>query len=200
MSGQYIIAIGREFGSGGKHIGRALAKELGLNLYDRNIIEKIAAEMDIDAKHLYKYSEKKRNPFLSRTVNGHTNALEDHVIEHQFDYIRRLADSGESFVIVGRCAEEVLKGRKGLITIFVKGEREYRIKRVMEQFELNREDATEKMDRHDKTRRAYHDHYCEGKWGNAQTYDLCVESSHLGTLGTASLLATYVKKRTEIMP
>ena len=199
MSNQYIIAIGREFGSGGKHIGRALAKELGLKLYDRNIVEHIAEEMDIDAKHLYKYSEKKRHPFLNRTVKGHTNALEDHVIEHQFDYIRRLADSGESFVIVGRCAEEVLKGRKGLITIFVKGEREYRIKRVMEQFELNREDAAEKMDRHDKTRKAYHDHYCSAKWGDAKTYDLCVESSHLGTVGTANLLATYIKKRLEKM-
>ena len=195
MADQFIVTIGREFGSGGKHIGRALAKELGVNLYDRNIVEKIAQELDTDAEHLHKYAEKKRRLFFNRTVNGHTTALEDHVIEHQFDYIRRLADSGESFVIVGRCAEDVLRERKGVISIFVKGERQYRIGRVMEQFELSREAATEKMDRHDKTRRAYHDHYCKGKWGDINNYDLCIEASHFKTAGTVSFLAEYVRKR-----
>lgn len=195
MSNQYIVTIGREFGSGGKHIGRALAKELGIGFYDRNIVEKIAEELDTDAENLHKYAEKKRRLFFNRTVKGHTTALEDHVIEHQFDYIRRLADSGESFVIVGRCAEDVLRERKGVISIFIKGERQYRIGRVMEQFELNREDATEKMDRHDRTRKAYHDHYCKGKWGNINNYDLCIEASHFKTAGTASFLAEYVRKR-----
>jgi len=65
----------------------------------------------------------------------------------------------------------------------------------MEQFELSREAATEKMDRHDKTRRAYHDHYCKGKWGDINNYDLCIEASHFKTAGTANFLAEYVRKR-----
>ena len=195
MAKQFIVAIGREFGSGGKHIGRALAKELGVNLYDRNIVEKIAAEMDVEAEHLKKYDQKKRRSFFHRTVKGHTTALEDHVIDLQFDYIRRLADSGESFVIVGRCAESVLADREGLISIFVKGEREYKIGRVMKQFSLSRSAAIEKMDRHDRTRREYHDHYSSKKWADVKTYDLMVDSTHFGTKGTADFIKNYVEKR-----
>lgn len=197
MSKRFIIAIGREFGSGGKHIGRALAKELGVNLYDRNIVEKVAQELDVGAKYLEEFAKKKKRPFFHKTVNGHTTSLEDHVAEMQFDYIRRLGESDESFVIVGRCAEEILKDVDGVISIFVKGDREYKIGRVMKQFELGREAAIEKMDRHDKTRKYYHDRYCKGKWGQISTYDLCIDSTHFGTQGTADFLYEYVKKRIE---
>ncbi len=195
MSKQYIIAIGREFGSGGKHIGRALAKMLGVKLYDRNIVEKVANEMETDVAEFKKYEEKKKRPFFHKTVAGYTTSLEDHVAALQFDYIKRLADSGESFVIVGRCAECVLKDREGLISVFITGDREYRIGRVMKQFTLNRAAAVEKMDRHDRTRKAYHNHHCQGKWGDAKNYDLVINSTHLGTEGTAELLKEYIERR-----
>ena len=195
MAEQFIVTIGREFGSGGKHIGRALAKELGVELYDRNIIEHLAEELDVKSEHLHKYDEKKKIPFLSRTVRGHSSSPEDHLAEMQFNYIRKLADSGESFVIVGRCSEEVLRDRKGVINIFIKANREYKIKRVMEQFELSREGAIEKMDRHDRTRKAFHNHHSQFKWGDSRNYDLCIDSTHLGTVGTANFLADYVRKR-----
>ena len=175
MSKRFIIAIGREFGSGGKHIGRALAKELGVNLYDRNIIEKVAAELDVDAKYLLPFQKKKKRSFFHKTVNGHTTSFEDHVAQMQFDYIRRLGESDESFVIVGRCAEEILKDKEGLISIFVKGDREYKIGRVMKQFDLDR----------------------EGKWGEIDTYDFCIDSTHFKTQGTAEFIKEYVKKRLE---
>jgi cytidylate kinase len=197
MSKRFIIAIGREFGSGGKHIGRALAQELGVNLYDRNIVEKVAAEKDVDAAELLKYAKKKKRHFFHRSVRNHTTSLEDHVVELQFDYIRRLGESEESFVIVGRCAEEILKGKEGLISIFVKGDREYKIGRVMKQFGLDRKAATEKMERHDRTRKYYHDRFCEGKWGEVETYDLCIDSTHFGTQGTAHFITEYVKRRLE---
>lgn len=197
MSKRFIIAIGREFGSGGKHIGRALARELGVNLYDRNIVEKVAQELDVDSENLMAYAKKKKRPFFHKTVKGHTTSFEDHVANHQFDYIRKLGDSDESFVIVGRCAEEILKDKECLISIFVKGDREYKIGRVMKQFDLDREAAIEKMDRHDKTRKYYHDRYCEGKWGEIDTYDLCIDSTHFKTQGTAEFIKEYVKKRLE---
>jgi cytidylate kinase len=198
MSKRFIIAIGREFGSGGKHVGRALAKELGVNLYDRNIIEKVAAELDVDAKYLLPYQKKKKRSFFHKTVNGHTTSFEDHVANMQFDYIRKLGQSDESFVIVGRCGEEILKDCDGLISIFVKGDREYRIGRVMKQFNLDRQAATDKMDRHDKTRKYYHDRYCNGKWGEIDTYDLCIDSTHFKTQGTAEFIKEYVKRRLEV--
>lgn len=200
MPKRFIIAIGREFGSGGKHIGRALAKELGVNLYDRNIVEKVAQELDVGSKYLEEFAAKKRRSFFHRTVKGHTTSLEDHVAEMEFDYIRRLGKSDESFVIVGRCADEILKECtqcSGVITIFVKGDREYKIGRVMKQFGLDREAAIEKMESHDKTRKFYHDRYCKGKWGQVETYDLCIDSTHFGTQGTADFLYEYVKKRIE---
>ena len=195
MSKRFIIAIGREFGSGGKHIGRALAKELGVNLYDRNIVEKVAEELDIETEHLMKYAKKKRRHFFHKSVKGHTTSFEDHVANLQFDYIRKLGASDESFVIVGRCADEILKDHENVISIFVKGDREYRIGRVMKQFDLSREDAIKKMDRHDRTRKYYHDRYCNGKWGEVDTYDLCIDSTHFGTEGTADFIREYIKRR-----
>ena len=184
MSKRIVIAIGREFGSGGKHIGRALAKELNIPLYDRNVVEKVADELDVGAKYLQEFATKKRRSFFHRTVKGHTTSLEDHVAQMQFDYIRRLGE------ILRECST-----CEGVITIFVKGDREYKIGRVMKQFDLSREDAIEKMERHDKTRKYYHDRYCKGKWGQVETYDLCIDSTHFGTQGTADFLYEYVKKR-----
>lgn len=195
MSKRFIIAIGREFGSGGKHIGRALAKELGVNLYDRNIVEKVAEELEVDPKYLMAYAKKKKRPIFHKTVKGHTTSFEDHVANMQFDYIRRLGEGEESFVIVGRCAEEILKDYDNVISIFVKGDREYRINRVMKQFDLDREAAIKKMDRHDDTRKHYHDRYCQGKWGQVDTYDLCIDATHFGTDGTAEFIKEYVKRR-----
>ena len=195
MSKRFIIAIGREFGSGGKHIGRALAKELGVTLYDRNIVEKVAEELDVETDHLMEYAKKKRRPLFHKSVKGHTTSFEDHVANLQFEYIRKLGASDESFVIVGRCAEEVLKGTEGLITIFVKGEREYKIGRVMKNFELSRKEAIKKMDRHDATRKHYHDLYCKGKWGEIESYDLCIDATHFGTEGTAEFIKEYINRR-----
>ena len=71
MSKRFIVAIGREFGSGGKHIGRALAKELGVNLYDRNIVEKVAEELDVDSEHLMAYAKKKTSTFAPEKIFVH---------------------------------------------------------------------------------------------------------------------------------
>lgn len=197
MSKRFIITIGREFGSGGKHIGRAVAKELGVELYDRNIIEKVAAELDVDAEHLAKFEEKKKCRLFHRTVNGHSTSFADHVAQHQFDYMKKLAETDESFVVVGRCAEWVLKDAEGVISIFITGDREYKIGRVMKQFNLDRAAAIEKMDRHDRTRRAYHNHYCDIKWGDSRHYDLIVNSALLGTEGTAAMIANFIKEATK---
>ena len=92
-------------------------------------------------------------------------------------------------------ADEILKDHENVISIFVKGDREYRIGRVMKQFDLSREDAIKKMDRHDRTRKYYHDRFCEGKWGEVDTYDLCIDATHFGTEGTADFIREYIKRR-----
>ncbi len=100
---QTIISVSREFGSGGHIIAEQIAKDHGLKFYDRHLLDDIAAENNMNAAVLEKYDEKPRNAFLSRRVSGFSNSMEEILAEMQFDYIRKKADSGESFVIVGRC-------------------------------------------------------------------------------------------------
>ena len=134
---QTIISVSREFGSGGHIIAEKIAKDHGLKFYDRHLLDEIAYENNVKVEVLEKYDEKPRNAFLSRRVGAFSNSMEEILAEMQFDYIRKKADSGESFVIVGRCAETVLTGHTGLISIFVVGDDEAKLKRVEEVYHLN---------------------------------------------------------------
>lgn len=118
------------------------------------------------------------------------------IAQFQFDYIRKKAESGESFVVVGRCSENVLKDYDCLISVFVTGDKEHKIQRVMEHFDLSESEAYTKMRRHDRTRKQYHNRYSEGKWGDATYYDMCINSSPLGIEKTVNVLENYVKERT----
>lgn len=197
MTGQTIIAISREFGSGGHKIGEQIAKDLGLKFYDRNMLDEIAEEKNIRIEYLEKYDEKPRNLFLSRRVGAYSNSMEEIVAEMQFEYLKEKADSGESFVIVGRCAETVLKGYEGLITVFVLGDMPVRIERVKEKFHLNDTEAAFKLKSHDRKRKQYHNRHSEHDWGDSENYDVCINSSRLGIEGTAVILKDYIKARME---
>ncbi len=192
---QTIISVSREFGSGGHIIAEQIAKDHGLKFYDRHLLDDIAAENNMNAAVLEKYDEKPRNAFLSRRVSGFSNSMEEILAEMQFDYIRKKADSGESFVIVGRCAESVLSGHKGLISIFVVGDDEAKIKRVEKVYGLNTSEAVLKMKRHDKKRRQYHNRHSSFRWGDSRNYDLCINSSKLGLDQTADALEDYIRAR-----
>lgn len=197
MGKQTIISISREYGSGGHEIAEKVAAELGLQFYDRSMLDEIASKMDIKLEVLQKYDEKPRNFMLSRRVGNHTNSMEEIVAEIQFEFIKEKAQRGESFVIVGRCAETVLKEFDSLITIFVNGNQEKKLERVMKKYELNESGALAKMVRHDKTRKQYHNRHSEHKWGDSRFYDLCINSSHLGVDGTVRVLENYIQERIE---
>lgn len=195
MNRQIIISIGREFGSGGHAIAEIVAKDLGINMYDRNMLDEIAREKGIDVDSLHRFDEKPRNPFLSRSVRGYSSSMEENLAQLQFEFIKNKADSGESFVIVGRCAEHVLKDRDSVISIFVLGDKQEKIARVKAKYDLDREEALTKMTRHDKKRKAYHNSYTDSKWGDSRGYDLCVNSSRLGVEGTAKFIESYIEFR-----
>lgn len=144
MSKQTIITVSREFGSGGHEIAEKIASDLNLKFYDRGMLDEIADEMNVKVEVLEKYDEKPRNIMLSRKVGKYSNSMEEILAELQFDYIRKKANEGESFVIVGRCSESVLRDVDGLISIFVNGNRECKIKRVMDKYALNRSEAVKK--------------------------------------------------------
>lgn len=195
MEKQLIIAIGREFGSGGHEIAEKLSLRLGIKLYDRNFVEEMSIAKGYDSNKMEKYDEKPVNHFLTRSVNGYSNSIEKNVADNQFAYLKSLAEKGESFVIVGRCAETVLKDYPQMISIFILGDKEVKQKRVQEIYHLSPNEALIKMKRHDKKRKAYHNYYAEGKWGDSRTYDLTINSSALGIDETVELLLSYIEKR-----
>ena len=195
MAEQTIISVGREYGSAGHEIAERIAKKLGFKFYDRNMLDEIAQEKNIEVKYLEKYEEKPRNLILSRSVKGYSNSIEEVIADMQFEYLRKKADSGESFVVVGRCAEEVLKDKEGLISIFILGDREVKLNRIKEKFHIEETEALLKMRRHDKNRKRYHNRHSDGKWGDSRSYDLCVNSSKMGVDKTVDILVTYIRER-----
>lgn len=195
MEKQLIISIGREFGSGGHAIAEGLAKEFGIDLYDHNLLDHIAEEKNVDQEALKKFDEKPKNRLFSRTVKGHSTSPQDHLANMQFDFLKKKAQKGESFVVVGRCAETKLKDFEGMISIFVLGDKACKIQRVKQVYGISEEEARRKMERHDLTRKYYHNSHCEGRWGDSRNYDICINSSRLGVEGTVKMLAEYIRAR-----
>ncbi len=193
MEKQIIISISREFGSAGHEVGEKIAEDLNLPFYDRKLLDNLAAEKGMNLEELEKYDEKPRNFFTSRTVKGYSNSIADAVAEMQFDFIRKKAESGESFVVVGRCADVVLKGNDAAYSVFVLGNKEEKIKHVMKKYSLDREEAIIKMARHDRKRKAYHNSHSKISWGDSRGYDLCINSSRLGIEQTAKVIEAFVE-------
>lgn len=196
---QTIISVSREFGSGGHVMAEKIARDHNLNFYDRHILDEIANENNMQVEVLEKYDEKPRNAFLSRRVGAFSNSMEEILAEMQFDYIRKKAESGESFVIVGRCAETVLSGHKGLISIFVVGDELAKIDRIQQVYHLDESEAIAKIRRHDKKRKQYHNRHSSFRWGDSRYYDVCINSSKLGLEGTGAALENYIRERIEQM-
>ncbi len=196
MAKQLIISVGREFGSGGHIVAANLAKHFGLPLLDRNILADIAKEKNTSEEYLRKYDESGRNLLFSRTVNGFSNSPEEIVAQMQFDYIKAKADAGESFVVIGRCADFILRENPALIKIFVLGDKDVKIQRIMEREKLSADKAKTRMEQCDKRRKYFHNTHTENKWGDSRSYDITVNSSKLGLDGTTELLVKYIELKT----
>ena len=121
--------------------------------------------------------------------------MEDGVAEAQFKFIRDLADNGESFVVIGRCSENVLRDRDALISFFITGTHEDKVRRTMDLYDIYEDDAADMMKEIDYKRKTYHNYYSERKWGDSRGYDLTINSSRLGLDGTVELLADYIRRR-----
>ncbi len=195
MEKQLIISVGREYGSGGHEIAEKLSKHYGIQLFDHNLLDEIAAKKNLNMDHLKGLDEKHKNPLSSRTVRGFSSSPEENLLYLQFDYLREKADAGESFVIVGRCGETILKQYDSLVTIFVLGDRDKKIERIMRLYRLTESQAVRKIREKDIKRRRYHNSFCDRKWGDSRNYDISLNSSKLGIDGTVELLTDYIDKR-----
>ena len=180
MGKQLIITVGREFGSGGHIIAVKLAEHFGIQLLDSNILAEVAKKSNASEEYLKKYDESARNLFFSRTVNGFSNSPEEIIAQMQFDYIKQKSDSGESFVVIGRCADYILRENPALVRVFVLGDTEAKIKRTAEREGISEDKAKIRMEQADKRRKYFHNTHSENKWGDSRSYDITVNSSKLG--------------------
>ncbi len=194
-SDQIILAIDREFGSGGREIADLLGAHFSLPVYEKNILQNLGIRSQEDVEDLYYRDESPRWKLTSRTVKGLTNSNEAALAAMEFDFLRQMAAEGKSFIILGHCAEEVLSEHPGLITLFVSANEEFKIPRIMKENGINEEQAFAKMKRHNRKRKIYHNSYCEHKWGDARNYDLTIRSDKLGTEGSARFLIAYIHER-----
>lgn len=192
---QIIISIGREFGSGGHVIADELAKRFNLPIYDRHLITEIADKTGMTASEIEALDEKPNSRLISRRVRGFSNSIEDNIAEMQFDFIRKKAESGESFVVVGRCSESKLCDFDCLVSLFIIGDMDAKIKRIMEIYELDKAEAEELIAKKDKKRKRYHNYHVGLHWGDSRLYDLTVNSSKLGIDRTIDFLESYIKAR-----
>ena len=167
----------------------------GIQLLDHNLLDEIAAKKNVKMDHLKDLDEKHKNPLSSRTVRGYSSSPEENMLYLQFDYLRDKADAGESFVIVGRCSETILKQYDSLVSIFILADRNKRIERIMRLYHLTESQAIKKIREKDTNRRRYHNSFCVGKWGDCKNYDLSLNSSKLGIDGSVKLLTEYIDKR-----
>lgn len=199
MEKQLIISVSREFGSGGHEIASELARRFDLPLYDRNILEQIAQKHNLNIRRLEPYDEAPKNIFTSRNVKGFSNSPEEQVAQMQFRYLRAKAEEGVSFVVLGRCAEEILKEFSCLVSIFVLSDIGFKKERTMARDNTPEEEALELMSRADRRRKYYHNQHCRGKWGDSRNYDLSINSAKLGISGTTDYLEQYIKARYALM-
>ena len=195
-----IVTIGRQFGSGGHEIGEKLARKLGIKFYDKELIKVIAKESGLCEKVLESYDEKPTNSLLYSIVmdvypsvmyTGPT--IDQQIYQASYDSIKKLAN--ESCVIVGRCADYILRDCPDLVSVFVHANSDFRAARVAEEYRVSESKARDMLVKTDKKRASYYNFQSEKKWGMASSYNLSVESSALGIEGSVELIADYIRYR-----
>ena len=178
-----IITISREFGSGGRFIGEEVAKKLGIAYYDKNIINEIAEKSGLSPEYIQENAELSPKKglfayaFAGRDVTG--KSVEDLVYEAQRKVILELAEK-KSCVIIGRNADYILKDRDDVLNVFIHGDTPEKIQRITRLYNVEEQKAVKMMVDIDKRRMANYNFYTNQKWGKADNYTLCLNSSQLG--------------------
>ena len=202
MKKKIIVTIGRQFGSGGRIIGKKLAEELGIAFYDRELIHLASKESGISGEFFERSDEKKSSHIMKAFALGFSvdNALfqydnylsDESFFQIQADVIRKVADEG-SCVIVGRCADYILRENLDCMNIFVSAAEEDRIAAVMKDKQIDEKAAKEIIRKADKSRASYYNYYTDKTWGASQSYDLCVNSSVFDIDRTVAFIRSFVE-------
>lgn len=197
--GNIIINIGRQFGSGGKSIAVEIGRELGIQVFDREIISKAAEESGF-SKELFEKNDEKRSLFrfssffgAERFGGAHAASVgDDQLFKIQSEVIRDIALK-QSAIFVGRCSNYILRDMSCL-DVFIKAPMEDRVGRVSKREGIPEEEAQEIIEKQDRTRQTFYNFFSFGNWGQASDYDLCIDSSLLGIEGTARFIIEFGRK------
>lgn len=203
-----VITIGRQFGSAGREIGNKLADELGIPFYDKELLTRAAKESGFCEEMIHAHDERPTNSFLYNLVMdtysfGYNSAalvdmpISQKIFLAQYDAIKKIAKEG-SCVIVGRCADYALADYDNVLSIFIQGDMDVKVKRIMEKYDLTESKAKDMILKKDKQRQSYYNYYSSKKWGMASSYDLTVNSSVLGVDGTVKLIKQFIQDYEEL--
>ena len=198
-----VITIGRQFGSAGREIGEKVAEYFGIKCFDKDLLTRAAQESGFCEEMIQNHDERPTNSFLYNLVMDtysfgyNASSFVDMPISHkvflaQFDTIKKVAEEGPC-VIVGRCADYALAGKINVVHLFIYADEESKVQRVMEKYSLTESKAKDMIIKKDKQRQSYYNYYSSKKWGRADSYDLCINSSVLGVEGTVRLITQYVE-------
>ena len=198
-----IITIGRQFGSAGREIGYKVAEDLGIKLYDREMLDRAAKESGICQELFETHDEKPTNSFLyslvmdTYSLGYSAGSYADMPINHkvflaQFDAIKKIADEGPC-ILVGRCADYALEEYDNVLSVFIHTDLDSRIRRIARIYDLTDAKAKELILKTDKKRSSYYNYYSNKKWGSAESYHMCLDSSVLVISGTAEAIEKLVE-------
>lgn len=191
-----VITIAREYGSGGRYIGKLVAEKLGIKLYDKEFVKKVAEETGLSEEFI-KNNEQKRDA-LADLNNGYYFGLNnaDELFLKESEIIKNTAEK-ESCVIVGRCADFILNDRKDVTKVFIYSDMENKVKRATEFYGLDKAKAEKEITRINKLRANHYKHYTEKEWNHPNNYDICINSDTLGVEKSADLICEIVNKKTD---
>ena len=208
MDSHLIITIGRQIGAGGLGVARLLSQEFGLKVYDKELLAAVARESGLDEACFEKRDEKSSRGVLGalqsfRSMVGLYNRdgtdtvmNEDKLFQIQSEVMRGIA-AKEDCIIVGRCADYILRDEPRLMSVFISASLDSRVKRIMAGEHLSEEDARRYVEQGDRKRAAYYNYYTFKKWGDSSSYDLCIDSSKLDDDidKVVDLIKYYMKQR-----
>ena len=186
-----VITISREFGSGGRTIGKKVAEQLGIPCYDAEIIQEMVKETGFTPEYVKEAGEYTPSSFLSSAFSNRLFGLtnEDILWEHQYKVITELAQKGPC-VIVGRCADYILQDKADCLKVFIHADIDFRARRIVEVYGEREQSPKERLRDKDKRRAAYHRFYTDMKWGYAQNYHLTLNSGVLGIDQCVKIIAS----------
>ncbi len=204
MEKRLIINVGRQLGSGGHDIGRMLAQDFHAQYYDREILNIAAKESGFSEEFFEKNDERKgflrsflHLPFSNSSAGDsfyQNNFSQEGLFKFQSDAIRKEAEKG-SCVFVGRCADYVLRDFPNTVNIFITAPVQFRIDNIAKKSGVSSEEARKIIEQGEKHRAEYYNYYTGKRWGDAKSYDLCIDASILGLEQTEKFIAEFIRKR-----